>query len=55
MVTDKKDADIIFTTTHKSKGLEYDQVIMADDFISKKEIKEGFKRFEEVLINYHKI
>jgi len=22
---------------------------------SKKEIKEGFKRFEEVLINYHKI
>ena len=23
--------------------------------ISKKEIKEGFKRFEEVLINYHKI
>ncbi len=23
--------------------------------ISKKEIKEGFKRFEEILINYHKI
>ena len=38
LVTDKKDADIIFTTTHKSKGLEYDQVIMADDFISKKEL-----------------
>lgn len=38
-LTDKKEeADIIFTTTHKSKGLEYDQVIMANDFISKKEI-----------------
>lgn len=23
--------------------------------ISKKEIKEGFKRFEEIIINYHKI
>ena len=23
--------------------------------ISKKEMKEGFKRFEEILINYHKI
>ncbi|MCJ8326398.1 MAG: AAA family ATPase [Campylobacterales bacterium] len=38
LVTSKEEADIIFTTTHKSKGLEYDQVIMADDFISKKEI-----------------
>lgn len=38
LVSDKKDADIIFTTTHKSKGLEYEQVVMADDFISKKEI-----------------
>ncbi len=34
----KEDADIIFTTTHKSKGQEYDQVIMANDFISKKDI-----------------
>lgn len=23
--------------------------------ISKKEMKEGFKRFEEIIINYHKI
>lgn len=23
--------------------------------ISKKEIKEGFKRFEDIIINYHKI
>ena len=34
----KELADIIFTTTHKAKGLEYEQVIMADDFITKKEL-----------------
>lgn len=38
LTTIKEEADIIFTTTHKSKGLEYDQVIMANDFITKKEI-----------------
>jgi superfamily I DNA/RNA helicase len=38
LTVNKQDADIIFTTTHKSKGLEYDQVIMADDFITKKEL-----------------
>ena len=38
LVTKKENADIIFTTTHKSKGLEYNQVIMSSDFISKKEI-----------------
>ena len=38
LVNDKTQADIIFTTTHKAKGLEYEQVIMADDFITKKEL-----------------
>ena len=38
LTTKKEEADIIFTTTHKSKGLEYDQVLMTNDFISKKEI-----------------
>lgn len=58
LVTDKKDADIIFTTTHKSKGLEYEQVIMADDFISKKEIvstknKLSYQRINEELNIYY--
>jgi len=58
LVSDKKDADIIFTTTHKSKGLEYEQVIMADDFISKKEItntknKLSFQRINEELNIYY--
>jgi superfamily I DNA/RNA helicase len=38
ITTKKENADIIFTTTHKAKGLEYDQVIMANDFITKKEM-----------------
>ena len=38
LTTKKEEADIIFTTTHKSKGLEYEQVLMANDFVTKKEI-----------------
>lgn len=58
LVNDKSQADIIFTTTHKSKGLEYDQVIMADDFISKKEIvntknKLSFQKANEELNIYY--
>ena len=58
LVTDKNQADIIFTTTHKSKGLEYNQVLMADDFISKKEIvntknKLSFQRINEELNIYY--
>ncbi|MDY3205951.1 MAG: AAA family ATPase [Arcobacter sp.] len=58
LVSDKKDADIIFTTTHKSKGLEYEQVLMADDFISKKEItntknKLSYQRINEELNIYY--
>lgn len=38
VTTIKGEADIIFTTTHKAKGMEYNQVIMTDDFITKKDI-----------------
>lgn len=34
-VESKEDADYIFTTAHKSKGMEYDSVILLDDFKSK--------------------
>lgn len=58
LVNDRSKADIIFTTTHKSKGLEYDQVLMADDFISKKEItntknKLSYQRVNEELNIYY--
>ena len=58
-LTPKKElADIVFTTTHKSKGLEYEQVIMADDFITKKEIdnpknKTSYLRIIEELNIYY--
>ncbi len=45
IVTKKEDANIIFTTTHKSKGLEYNQVILADDFITQKDIDNPKKNF----------
>ena len=38
ITTIKEEANIIFTTTHKAKGMEYNQVIMTDDFITKKDI-----------------
>lgn len=51
LVSDKNQADIIFTTTHKSKGLEYEQVLMADDFISKKEIVNTKNKISHQRIN----
>jgi len=36
----KHEADIIFSTIHKSKGLEYDTVKLMDDFIKDCEIKD---------------
>jgi len=51
ITTKKEEADIIFTTTHKSKGLEYDQVIMANDFISKKEISNPKNKLSHQRVN----
>ncbi len=51
LTLDKKEADIVFTTTHKSKGLEYEQVIMADDFITKKDIVNPKSNLSHTKIN----
>ncbi|RBQ29036.1 UvrD-helicase domain-containing protein [Aliarcobacter vitoriensis] len=58
LVTNKEEADIIFTTTHKAKGLEYEQVLMVDDFITKKDILNkknplSFQRINEELNIYY--
>lgn len=59
LTQDKSKADIIFTTAHKSKGMQYKQVIMCeDDFISKKDILNpknslsNFRISEELNIYY---
>ena len=33
--------DVIFSTAHKSKGLEFDTVIVADDYTAEFEIETG--------------
>lgn len=38
MVDNKESADVVFSTVHKAKGLEYDKVILLDDFINKSDI-----------------
>lgn len=38
VVANKEEADIIFTTTHKAKGQEYDIVELASDFITEAQI-----------------
>lgn len=35
---DKKNADMIFSTVHRCKGMEYDQVTLEDDFINEERI-----------------
>ncbi|WP_206193937.1 UvrD-helicase domain-containing protein [Aliarcobacter skirrowii] len=47
----KDEAEIIFTTAHKAKGMEYDQVIMTNDFINKKEIENSKNSYSFTQIN----
>jgi superfamily I DNA/RNA helicase len=35
---DKDKADMIFSTVHRCKGMEYDEVTLADDFITEKKL-----------------
>lgn len=52
LTTNKEEADIIFTTTHKSKGMEYEQVLMCeDDFISNKDISNPKNKLNNIRIN----
>ncbi len=51
LVEDKSLANIIFTTTHKAKGLEYNQVFMTKDFIEKKEINNPDTKMSDTKIN----
>jgi len=36
---DKETADLLFSTVHRSKGLEYDEVYLVEDFITEDEVK----------------
>jgi len=49
-LTDKAHADIIFTTTHKAKGQEYDHVeMLEDDFVTRADLRKAVKNGEDDL------
>ena len=51
-ISHKKDASMIFTTLHKAKGMEYDSVELANDFIKESDVKDIHKRKN---VNFAKI
>ncbi|MCC5944753.1 MAG: ATP-dependent helicase [Bernardetiaceae bacterium] len=44
----REDAHFIFSTVHKAKGMEYDCVALANDFVKEVEIKANFEHKKEV-------
>lgn len=54
-VENKKDAKMIFSTVHRSKGMEYESVFLHNDFISQKKIKRLVEKQNEVPIDVAKI
>ena len=43
----KYKADMVYSTVHKCKGMEYDEVIIADDFMTEKSIVDYYKENNE--------
>src|SRR5690606_11233471 len=46
---EKQEADMIYSTVHKCKGMEYDEVTIADDFYTENRIIEEYR---EIPTNY---
>lgn len=47
-LVDKAEADLIFTTTHKAKGQEYDHVeMLPDDFLTREDLKKALRQKPE--------
>ncbi len=45
---EKDTADLLFSTVHRSKGLEYDEVYLIEDFITEDEVKRLAKNSDEL-------
>jgi len=43
----KEKADMIFSTVHKSKGMEYDSVQLVEDFLTEEKLERYLKEFKE--------
>ena len=47
MVNSAERADLIYSTVHKAKGMEYDEVTLLEDFMSEDKLRERFNVLEE--------
>jgi hypothetical protein len=45
--TVKEEADNIFSTVHKCKGMEYDEVTLLNDFITEEKVKRNYKQNDD--------
>ncbi|MBI3518075.1 MAG: ATP-dependent helicase [Bacteroidetes bacterium] len=52
---EKEKADMVFSTVHKSKGMEYDSVQLANDFLSEKQIKKLLTETKKEELNFNKV
>jgi len=52
---DKKDAEMIFSTVHRCKGMEYDSVELANDFITEEKVKKTALELKKANGNYTKL
>lgn len=52
---EREKAEIIFSTVHRCKGLEYDDVYLVNDFITEEKLKQTLAKKEEELISDEKL
>ncbi len=52
---DKEKADMIFSTVHRCKGMEYDSIQLVNDFITEEKIKKIIEQTKEKDLNVAKI
>lgn len=52
---DKEKADMIFSTVHRSKGMEYDSIQLVNDFITEEKIKKVIEQTKDKDLNVAKL
>jgi F-box protein, helicase, 18 len=52
---DREKADMIFTTLHRSKGMEYDSVTLTDDFVNEARVRRLVEKEKESPIDRNKL
>jgi hypothetical protein len=52
---DKRKAKMIFSTVHRSKGMEYDNVFLHNDFITYRKLKRSVEKRQEIPVDESKL